>query len=257
MVGDTTDNRAVRRSQRFTTGAHAGGYTLERVETDMSVDENDTYSAAIYTRAGTSAARSPPPTPIDSLTYTLGADAASFAIVEASGQIQTRSGVTYDHEAKSTCSVTVTASDGDATATATVTISLNDVDEPPARLDPPRVASVDGSTARLEARWYIRPIDDRPAVTGYVNYIVETVEGEDAEFELERSGPPATDELSMDTSSGAVRSRLWDFGDGVRTRNRRFEHAWSEPGFYEVTLSVSDGTNESTAARSRERCGNT
>ena len=38
----------------------------------------------------------------DALTYTLGgAAAASFEIVSTSGQIQTKAGVTYDHEAKS------------------------------------------------------------------------------------------------------------------------------------------------------------
>ena len=37
----------------------------------------------------------------DTLTYTLeGADADSFGIDSASGQIQTKSGVTYDHESQ-------------------------------------------------------------------------------------------------------------------------------------------------------------
>ena len=48
----------------------------------------------------------------DTLTYTLGGtDASSFQIVSTSGQIQTTSGVTYDHEAKASYSVTVTADD--------------------------------------------------------------------------------------------------------------------------------------------------
>ena len=50
-----------------------------------------------------------------------------------------------------------------------------------------------------------------------------------------------------DTSSGRVQSRRWDFGDGTTSRNRRIDHAWSSPGFYEVTLTVSDGTTVSTA----------
>ena len=70
----------------------------------------------------------------DTLTYTLeGADAASFDIVSTSGQIRTRSGVTYDHEARSSYSVTVKADDGNAgTATIAVTITVTDVAEPPA-----------------------------------------------------------------------------------------------------------------------------
>ena len=52
-----------------------------------------------------------------------------------------------------------------------------------------------------------------------------------------------------DTSTGRVLSRRWDFGDGTASRNRRIDHAWSSPGFYEVTLSVGDGTMVSTATR--------
>ncbi len=66
-------------------------------------------------------------------TYTLeGADADSFDIDSASGQIQTKSGVTYDHETKSSYSVTVKADDNNGgTATIDVTITVADVDEPP------------------------------------------------------------------------------------------------------------------------------
>ena len=53
----------------------------------------------------------------DPLTYTLGgSDAESFTIVSTTGQIRTKSGVTYDHETQSTYSVTVTADDGTGTA---------------------------------------------------------------------------------------------------------------------------------------------
>ena len=69
----------------------------------------------------------------DTLTYTLeGADLDSFDIDSASGQIQTKSGVTYDHEVKSSYSVTVKADDNNGgTATIDVTITVADVDEPP------------------------------------------------------------------------------------------------------------------------------
>ena len=73
----------------------------------------------------------------DTLTYSLeGADAASFDIVSSSGQIRTRSGVTYDHEAKSTHTVIVKADDGNGgTDTIEVTITVTDVDEPPTAAD--------------------------------------------------------------------------------------------------------------------------
>ena len=47
----------------------------------------------------------------DALTYTLGGtDAAFFDIVSSSGQIRTKSGVTYDHEAKASYTTSLTAS---------------------------------------------------------------------------------------------------------------------------------------------------
>ena len=69
----------------------------------------------------------------DTLTYTLeGADLDSFDIDSASGQIQTKSGVTYDHEIKSSYSVTVKADDNNGgTATINATITVADVNEPP------------------------------------------------------------------------------------------------------------------------------
>ena len=54
-----------------------------------------------------------------------------------------------------------------------------------------------------------------------------------------------------DNSSGSVRAPRWDFGDGKQSRSGRLNHAWSSPGFYEVTLTVSggpDGTVESIAS---------
>ena len=69
----------------------------------------------------------------DTLTYTLdGTDAASFDIVSTSGQIQTTSGVTYDHETKSRYAVIVKADDGNGGSdTIMVTITVTDVDESP------------------------------------------------------------------------------------------------------------------------------
>ena len=69
----------------------------------------------------------------DTLTYTLeGADLDSFDIDSASGQIQTKPRVTYDHESKSSYSVTVKADDNNGgTATIDVTITVADVNEPP------------------------------------------------------------------------------------------------------------------------------
>ena len=63
-----------------------------------------------------------------------GTDADSFGIDSSTGQIKTRSGVTYDHEARPSYTVTVTAYHSNCgTDEATVTINVNDVNEPPRR----------------------------------------------------------------------------------------------------------------------------
>ncbi|MYD88213.1 MAG: PKD domain-containing protein [Acidobacteria bacterium] len=54
-----------------------------------------------------------------------------------------------------------------------------------------------------------------------------------------------------DTSSGTVSRRSWDFdvAAGRRPSAATARHAWSSPGFYEVTLTVSGADHESTASR--------
>ena len=103
----------------------------------------------------------------DSLTYTLeGTDAQFFTVDSDSGQIRTRSGVTYDHEAKDRYSVTVRVSDGTASVTIDVTINVDDVNEPPRAPKLPRVTKTDGGTSLLVA-WTAPPNTGRPDITGY------------------------------------------------------------------------------------------
>ena len=105
----------------------------------------------------------------DTLTYTLeGADAASFDIVSTSGQIRTRPGVTYDHEARSSYSVTVKADDGNAgTATVAVTITVTDVAEPPAAPAAPTVTATSASTTSVDVTWTAPANPGKPAISGY------------------------------------------------------------------------------------------
>ena len=49
-----------------------------------------------------------------------------------------------------------------------------------------------------------------------------------------------------DASTGTVNSRLWDFDDGGQSQSAAPSRSWASPGFYEVTLTVGDGTVEST-----------
>ena len=105
----------------------------------------------------------------DTITYTLGgADMASFDFVEASGQIRTKAGVSYDHEAKSSYTVTVTASDSsNATAVASVTISVTDVAEPPDAPATPAVNAVSGSATSLAVSWAAPANAGKPDIDDY------------------------------------------------------------------------------------------
>ncbi len=107
---------------------------------DTDVDENaapefasatDTRSVAENTDAGENIGAPVEATDADAgdtLTYTLGgADAASFDIDGATGQIMTEAAL--DHETKASYEVTVTASDGTDEDSITVTIAVTDVDE--------------------------------------------------------------------------------------------------------------------------------
>ena len=104
----------------------------------------------------------------DSLTYSLsGTDAGSFTIVSSSGQIRTKSGVTYDYESKSTYSVIVNASDGNGgSVSKSVTITLNDVNEPPASA--PSNIGVTFSDGQLTVTWdAVSNESGKPPVSGY------------------------------------------------------------------------------------------
>ena len=73
----------------------------------------------------------------DSLTYTLGgADAATFAIVEATGQLRTRLPLEYDTQSRYTVSVTATDT-ADNSVTIAVAIVVTEVVEAPAPPPPP------------------------------------------------------------------------------------------------------------------------
>ena len=108
----------------------------------------------------------------DSLFYTLeGVDADAFDIVSTSGQIRTKTGVTYDYEAQASYSVSVKADDGsgtsNATATAAVTIDLTDESEPPLAPDGPELAGVPGTFDSLSVHWDPPGNAGRPPITSY------------------------------------------------------------------------------------------
>ena len=105
----------------------------------------------------------------DTLSYSLGgADDDFFTVVPTSGQLRTRPGVTYDHEALARYEVTVSVSDDDATASIDVTIAVTDVDEPPDAPDAPTVTAAAASpSTSLQVTWMAPATPGRPAVRNY------------------------------------------------------------------------------------------
>ena len=114
----------------------------------------------------------------DTLSYNLeGEDASSFDIGAETGQITTRAGVSYDHEASPSYSVTVKADDGNGgAASVAVAIDVTDVDEQPARPDRPAVSPTADSTTGLDVSWTAPDLDGGPDIVGYeVQYRPSTV----------------------------------------------------------------------------------
>ena len=116
----------------------------------------------------------------DTLTYSLsGADASSFSIDSATGQIKVGSGTTLDYESSTTSySVTVGVSDlKDSSGTAdtvvddtiTITINVTDVNEPPAALS--ALTATPQSKTQIELSWTGVNTAGRPDIT---NYVIET-----------------------------------------------------------------------------------
>ena len=104
----------------------------------------------------------------DTLTYSLDDTAkAHFAIDERTGQLRTKVGGNYDHEERSSYSVTVEADDGTASVTVPVTVRVTDREEPPLRPAAPVVSTDGNSTTSLSVRWTAPLNAGRPAITGY------------------------------------------------------------------------------------------
>ena len=94
----------------------------EGIGATRSVAENTAAGTNIGTAVAATDANSG-----DTLTYSLGGtDAASFAIVSTSGQLQTKAALNF--EVKNSYSVTVTAFDGTVSASIDITINVTDVD---------------------------------------------------------------------------------------------------------------------------------
>ena len=138
-----------------------------------------------------------------------GDDAQYFKLRREDGQILTRQPL--DYEDRALYHLTVVVRDKlFAEAETSVTIDVEDVNEDP----PPPPPPPDPLTARFALS-------------------VECTDG------LCRAETGET--VTFTGSAKVVTRRSWNFGDGTaRTTSRETRHAWSDPGFYEVALTVTD-----------------
>ena len=67
-------------------------------------------------------------------------------------------------------------------------------------------------------------------------------------YATETSGPAPLRVDFSDTSTGAVASRLWTFGDGYKSEVANPGHTYREPGTYRVQLTIYDGLGQSDSA---------
>ena len=159
----------------------------------------------------------------DDLTYTLeGTDASSFEIDSATGQLETKSGVTYDHESKSSYSVIVKVDDGfGGTATITVTITVSDVDEPPDAPAAPSVSSVSGSTTSVSVSWTAPSTAGRPAIDSY-----------DVQYRAAPTGSWLNGPQDVTGTSTTITSleENTSYQARVRATNDEGDSGWSQPG---------------------------
>ena len=200
------------------TAANATPAFPEGASTDRSVNENVVGGINV----GSPVAASDADGALDVLTYSLGgADAGSFQIVPATGQIRTRDGITYDHEARDTYFVTVEASDVHS-ETDLISVDIHIVDLGSICVSPPRLRLNSGD-GELTVRW--TPLADQAGSAAVLGYEIERRDGTGGVWGSRQIiGGRAS---SNTTYTGLVNGRQYD----VRIRPYGDEDAcdWSTP----------------------------
>ncbi len=167
----------------------------------------------------------------DTLTYTLaGTDAASFAIVGTSGQIQTKAAL--DYETKTSYTVTVKATDtSSASGTIAVTINVGDVDEPPSAPVAPTVTATSGSSSSLDVTWEAPTNTGRPDITSYDLQYRQGTTGSFTAGPADQTGKSAAITGLTENTSYEVQ---------VRATNDEGDSGWSDSGTGMTSSSTTD-----------------
>ena len=170
----------------------------------------------------------------DTLTYTLeGTDAASFTIDASTGQIQTKTNVTYDYESQLEYSVTVKADDGNGgTDTIGVAIDITDVDEPPSAPAAPTVSAVSDSSDSLSVSWTAPDNAGKPDIESYDLQYRKGTTGNFTDGPQDETGLTAT--ISGLDADSAYQVQ-------VRATNDEGDSAWSNSGSGSRVRDAADG----------------
>ena len=213
---DTTPRGAItsiRGTGKFTTERIASlTLTLQSVRTERSLDENTGPGVVDIGPPVAAVAGS------GTVTYTLGGtDAAMFDLVSSTGQLRTKTGVTYDADEKSTRTVTVTATDTDGSTVTTVEIAIENIDEPPEFTGPRNITVNEGHTGTV-ARY--TKSDPEGEATNWGRFgETAALTGDDADaFEFDKADGGLTFDPPPDYENGG--------------------------GRYEVTLNANDGRTD-------------
>ena len=182
----------------------------------------------------------------DTLTYSLDtADATLFDIDRNSGQIKTKTGVNYDHEATPRYLITVTADDSNGgTATIDVTINVTDVNEPPLKPGKPTVSRTPNNG--VSVTWTAPDNTGRPAITHYQYQYKKNAEPDWSGATFTTSGPTASVTIvTLDAGTS--------YDVEVRAINDEGPGPWSDTG----TGSTNSPPEFSGATPAREVAENT
>ncbi len=184
---------------------------VEGESAEREVQENAAPGAAVGEPVTATVSRGAP-------RYSLeGPDAFAFVIDASSGQLLTRQGITYNHEARDSYAVEVEARDArGGTGRIAVRIEVLDVEEPPGKPGAPTVTAF-GSTG-LQVTWTV-PTNEGPELSGYdVEYRARGTEAYlDAEHE---------ETATRATITGLARATLYEVR--VRAVNDEGTGAWSD-----------------------------
>ena len=159
----------------------------------------------------------------DTLSYSLEREDASFFDIDSSsGQIRTKAGTRYDHEAKSNYWVTVKAEDVKGfTEKANAYLTVTDVAEAPVAPGAPSVSATSGSTTSLDVSWGAPSNTGRPDIEHY-----------DLQYRGGASGDWTDGPQDVTGTSTAVGSLTAGRFYQVRVRavNAEGDGPWSKPG---------------------------